>query len=52
MTKKNFDFICVSGYGKSGSGACVDILKEFDYIDGLDKEFRIVSCRQLGVRSS
>ena len=41
MTKNNFDFICVSGYGKSGSGACVDILKEFDYIDGLDKEFRM-----------
>jgi hypothetical protein len=38
----NFDFICVSGYGKSGSGACVDLLKEFEYIGGIDKEFRIV----------
>ncbi len=37
-----FEFICVSGYGKSGSGACVDLLKEFEYIDGPDKEFRIV----------
>jgi len=37
----NFDFICVSGYGKSGSGACVDLLKEFEYIDGPDREFRI-----------
>jgi hypothetical protein len=36
-----FDFICVSGYGKSGSGACIDILKEFDHIDGPKKEFRI-----------
>jgi hypothetical protein len=35
-------FICVSGYGKSGSGACVNLLKEFEYIDGLDREFRIV----------
>jgi hypothetical protein len=38
----NFDFICVSGYGKSGSGACVDLLKEFEYIGGPDKEFRII----------
>ena len=37
----DFDFICVSGYGKSGSGACVDVLKEFEFIGGLDKEFRI-----------
>jgi hypothetical protein len=37
----NFDFICVSGYGRSGSSACVDLLKEFEYIDGPDKEFRI-----------
>ena len=37
----NFDFICVSGYGKSGSGACVDLLKEFEFIDGINKEFRI-----------
>jgi len=37
----NFDFICVSGYGRSGSSACVDLLKEFEYIDGPNKEFRI-----------
>jgi len=37
----NFDFICVSGYGRSGSSACVDLLREFEYIDGPDKEFRI-----------
>jgi hypothetical protein len=37
----NFDFICVSGYGRSGSSACIDLLKEFENIDGPDKEFRI-----------
>ena len=37
----NYSFVAVSGYGKSGSGACVDILKEFEYIGGLDREFRI-----------
>jgi hypothetical protein len=37
----NFDFICVSGYGRSGSSACVDLLKEFEYINGPDKEFRM-----------
>ena len=37
----SFDFVCVSGYGRSGSSACVDLLKEFEYIDGPDKEFRI-----------
>ena len=36
-----FDFICVSGYGKSGSGACINLLNEFDYIGGIDNEFRI-----------
>mgnify|MGYP000232170689 CR=1 FL=1 len=38
---KDFDFICVSGYGRSGSSACIDLLKEFEYIDGPNKEFRI-----------
>ncbi len=37
----NFDFICVSGYGRSGSSACIDLLKEFEFVDGPDKEFRI-----------
>ena len=37
----SFDFICVSGYGRSGSSACIDLLKEFEYIDGPDREFRI-----------
>ncbi len=37
----SFEFICVSGYGKSGSGACVNLLKEFEHIDGLENEFRI-----------
>jgi len=38
---KIFDFICVSGYGKSGSSACINLLKEFEFVDGPDKEFRI-----------
>jgi len=37
----NFDFICVSGYGKSGSSGCINLLKEFEFVDGPDKEFRI-----------
>jgi hypothetical protein len=37
----NFDFICVSGYGRTGSSACIDLLKEFEFVDGPDKEFRI-----------
>ena len=37
----DYKFIAVSGFGKSGSGACVDLLKEFDYIGGLDREFRM-----------
>jgi len=37
----SFEFVSVSGYGKSGSGACIDLLKEFEYIDGLNNEFRI-----------
>jgi len=40
-SKGNFDFICVSGYGKSGSGACIDLLSEFEHIGGIDKEFRM-----------
>jgi hypothetical protein len=38
---RNFDFICVSGYGRSGSSAYVDLLSEFEYIDNPGKEFRI-----------
>ena len=37
----SFDFTCISGFGKSGSGACVSLLKEFEFIDGLENEFRI-----------
>ena len=37
----SFDFICVSGYGKSGSSACINLLKEFEFVDGPNKEFRI-----------
>jgi hypothetical protein len=38
---EDFDFICVSGYGRSGSSACVDLLKEFEHIETPNKEFRI-----------
>jgi len=34
-------YICVSGYGWTGSSACVDLLKEFKGFDALDMEFRI-----------
>ena len=37
----DFEFICVSGYGKSGSSACISLLKEFEFVDGPNKEFRI-----------
>ncbi len=37
----NFDFICVSGYGRTGSSACIDLLKEFEFVGGPNKEFRI-----------
>ena len=37
----DFKFICVSGYGKSGSGAVISILNEFNQIGGIKKEFRI-----------
>ena len=37
----SFTFNCISGFGKSGSGACVSLLKEFEFIGGLNNEFRI-----------
>ena len=37
----DFEFICVSGYGKSGSSACISLLKEFEFVGGPNKEFRI-----------
>jgi len=39
VTKQNY--VCVSGYGWSGSSACVDLLKEFKGFDALQGEFRI-----------
>ena len=35
-------FIAVSGYGWSGSGACIDILREFKGVNGPNNEFRII----------
>ncbi len=37
----NNHYICVSGYGWSGSGACIDLLKEFKGFVALEGEFRI-----------
>jgi len=34
-------YICVSGYGWTGSSACIDLLKEFKGFGALDGEFRI-----------
>ena len=42
MSIKKIGFIAVSGYGWSGSGACIDILREFKGIDGPNNEFRII----------
>ena len=39
VTSQNY--ICVSGYGWSGSSACVDLLKEFEGFGALQGEFRI-----------
>jgi len=41
MPTKKQNYVCVSGYGWSGSGACIDILKEFDGFGSLQGEFRI-----------
>ncbi len=38
---KNNNYVCVSGYGWTGSSACVDILKEFEGFGALQGEFRI-----------
>ncbi len=38
---KNQKYVCVSGYGYTGSGACVDILKEFEGFGAFQGEFRI-----------
>ena len=35
-------FIAVSGYGWSGSGACIDILRGFKGVNGPNNEFRII----------
>ena len=35
------NFVSVSGYGWTGSSACIDILKEFEGFGALQGEFRI-----------
>jgi len=36
-----FNFVSVSGYGWSGSSACIDLLREFDGFGAIPGEFRI-----------
>jgi len=38
---KGLNYICVIGYGRSGSSACIDLLKEFQNLHVMDGEFRI-----------
>ena len=42
MNEKTLQFICVSGFGYSGSGAVIDILGEFDSHYVFNKEFRLI----------
>jgi len=39
---KKLNFICVAGFGYSGSGAIIDLLKEFDQNYVFGKEFRLI----------
>lgn len=41
-TNKLKEFICIAGFGYSGSGAVIDILKEFNGNYIFEKEFRII----------
>lgn len=38
----NINYLAVSGYGWSGSGAIVDLLREFDGFESLDFEFSMI----------
>jgi len=40
-TTPKHNYVCVSGYGWSGSSACIDILKEFNGFSAPNGEFRI-----------
>ncbi len=40
--KNQLNFVCVAGFGYSGSGALLDILKEFNDYFVFEKEFRIL----------
>ena len=42
MKHKHLNFICVAGFGYSGSGAVIDLLKEFDQHYVFEKEFRLI----------
>lgn len=42
MINNNFGFVAVSGYGWTGSGALVDMLKEVDSFGDIGTEFRLI----------
>ena len=42
LKHKHLNFICVAGFGYSGSGAVIDLLKEFDQHFVFEKEFRLI----------
>jgi hypothetical protein len=42
VDKNYLNYICVSGYGWTGSGACIDLLKEFKGVCAPQGEFRII----------
>lgn len=42
MSENTINVICVAGFGYSGAGAVLDILKEFDQIFVFEKEFRLI----------
>ena len=42
MKHTHLNFLCVAGFGYSGSGAVIDLLKEFDQHYVFEKEFRLI----------
>ena len=38
---RDFRYVCIIGYGWSGSSACIDLLREFEGFKALEGEFRI-----------
>ncbi len=42
MTNKKLNFICVAGFGYSGSGALINLLEEFENFYVFPREFRLI----------